>query len=337
VQDGSVEVANMNRISKIVLSFLLITAAVGSLYFGLTEFQRQRTFKILLPSSIRGVTGDEYVMATLNCSLPEIPDKLPFLRVVRQDYTDAEAKSIAEEVFEMTGELHVTRPAISLNGTVVRVVNGTQTLEMYEDGALRFMPNFQEAGYNIVLPELSQARGIAGQFIDRFLKKAESSYLKPNCSLQIVLSEVDYACWYAIEPSPTVPVEIRVSYRVLYNAIPLIFKGSFYVTIGDSGKILEFRCYWRNVEFVDSIGITVTPEQAIENLGNNSDVLGRNPHQVKEISINSVRLGYFTPSPLLGTDKFLPAYEIMFVAIFEDGYQSAYEAYVSATTMPIPY
>lgn len=327
----------MNRISKIALSFLLITAAVGSLYFGLTEFWRQRTFKILLPSLGRGMDGDGYVMATLNCSLPEIPDMVPLLRVVRQDYTDAEAKSMAADVFEMTGELHVTRPAISLNGTVVRVVNGTQTLEIYEDGALRFMPNFQEAGYNIVLPELSQARGIAGQFIDRFLKKAESSYLKPNCSLQIVLSEVDYACWYAIEPSPTVPVEIRVSYRVLYNAIPLIFKGSFYVTIGDSGKILEFRCYWRNVELADSIGITVTPEQAIENMGNNSDVVGRNPHQVKEISINSVRLGYFTPSPLLGTDKFLPAYEIMFVAIFEDGYRSAYETYVSATTMPIPY
>jgi hypothetical protein len=337
VQDGSVEVANMNRISKIALSFLLITAAVGSLYFGLTEFWRQRTFKILLPSLGRGMDGDGYVMATLNCSLPEIPDMVPLLRVVRQDYTDAEAKSMAADVFEMTGELHVTRPAISLNGTIVRVVNGTQTLEMYEDGALRFMPNFQEAGYNIVLPELSQARGIASQFIDRFLKKAESSYLKPNCSLQIVLSEVDYACWYAIEPSPTVPVEIRVSYRVLYNAIPLIFKGSFYVTIGDSGKILEFRCYWRNVELADSIGITVTPEQAIENMGNNSDVVGRNPHQVKEISINSVRLGYFTPSPLLGTDKFLPAYEIMFVAIFEDGYRSAYETYVSATTMPIPY
>jgi hypothetical protein len=33
----------------------------------------------------------------------------------------------------------------------------------------------------------------------------------------------------------------------------------------------------------------------------------------------------------------LPAYEIMFVATFEDGSQSTYETYVSATTMPIPY
>ena len=337
IPNGNVEVVKINRISKIALSFLLITIAVGSLYFGFTQFWRQRAFKILLPSLGRGMTGDRYVMATLNCSLPEIPDKVPFLRVVRQEYTDAGAKSIATEVFGMTGELNVTRPAISSNGTVVRVINGTQILEMYEDGALRYIPNFQEAGYNITLPELSQAREIAVQFIDRFLKKAESSCLKPNCTLQIVFSKVDYACWYAIPPSPTVPVEIRVSYKVLYNAIPLIFKGSFYVTIGDSGKILEFRCYWRNVEPADPLSITVTPEQAIENMGNNSDIVGRNPRQVREITINSVQLGYFTPSPLLGTDKFLPTYEIMFVATFEDGSQSTYETYVSSTTASIPY
>ena len=337
IPNGNVEVVKINRISKIALSFLLITIAVGSLYFGFTQFWRQRAFKILLPSLGRGMTGDRYVMATLNCSLPEIPDKVPFLRVVRQEYTDAGAKSIATEVFGMTGELNVTRPAISSNGTVVRVINGTQILEMYEDGALRYIPNFQEAGYNITLPELSQAREIAVQFIDRFLKKAESSCLKPNCTLQIVFSKVDYACWYAIPPSPTVPVEIRVSHKVLYNAIPLIFKGSFYVTIGDSGKILEFRCYWRNVEPADPLSITVTPEQAIENMGNNSDIVGRNPRQVREITINSVQLGYFTPSPLLGTDKFLPTYEIMFVATFEDGSQSTYETYVSSTTASIPY
>ncbi|MCJ7770167.1 hypothetical protein MUP37_01170 [Candidatus Bathyarchaeota archaeon] len=337
ILNGNAEVVNVNRISKIALSLLLIITAVGSLYLGITQFLRQRTFKILLPSLGRGMTGEKYVMATLNCSLPEIPDRVPFLRVVRREYTDAGAKSVATEVFGMTGELNVTRPAISSNGTVIRVVNGTQTLEMYEDGALRYIPNFQEAGYNITLPELSQAKEIVVQSIDRFLKKAESSCLKPNCTLQIVFFKVDYACWYAIPPSPTVPVEIRVSYKVLYDAIPLIFKGSFYVTIGDSGKILEFRCYWRNVEPADRLSITVTPEQAIENMGNNSDIVGRNPRQVREITINSVQLGYFTPSPLLRTDKLLPAYEIMFVATFEDGFQSTYETYVSSTTTSIPY
>lgn len=166
--------------------------------------------------------------------------------------------------------------------------------------------------------------------------KAQESGLMPSYPMQIEFCRVDYACWYAIPPSPTVPTEIRVDYKLVYDGIPLVFKGSFYVTIGDSGRILEFCCYWRNVVSGETLPITVSPEQAIQNMGNNS-LLGRGPQRVKEISINGIEFGYFTPSPFLGADMFLPAYEIKYVAAFEDGSQSAFETYVSATVLSIPY
>ncbi len=70
-------------------------------------------------------------------------------------------------------------------------------------------------------------------------------------------------------------------------------------------------------------------------MGNNS-LTGRDPRKVQNIIINSVELDYFTPAPIFGFTEFLPAYEIEFVAGFEDGSEGTYVTYVSATDTPIP-
>ncbi len=324
----------MKKFFVIALSALLMMMAIGLIYVNFTLPPGIKEYKVRMSSLGRGTSGDEYVTAILNCSLSEVPNTLSALKVVGHNYTDAEAKAIAMEVFDMKGKLNITRFNWTAYGPVL-VVNGTQALELYVDGALCYRPNSQEEGYDVKLPELSQAKEVADQFVEIFVKKAKSHGLMPSFP-SIDFSKVDYVCWYGIPPRSTVPTEIGVGYKTLYNGIPLIFKGGIGVIIGDNGKILEFRCFWRNVEFAEAMPVTVSPEQAIQNMGNNS-LVGRDPHKIQKITINSVELGYFAPPPLLSVNEFLPAYEIEFVATFEDGSQNVYVTYVSATDTPVPY
>lgn len=310
---------------------LLIVAVIGAFYFALATYQEVRQFKIPLREGA-------YLTAALNCSLPVVPAEVPVLSVVRRNFTDAEAEAIAREVFGMTGKFNVTGHTVSLDGKVVSfvsVMNGTQDIELYEDGALIYRPGSEKTEYGIKLPEFQQAKEIAYQFLEGFIEKATNYGLMPKLSPHIEFSDVDYVAWWGITPLPIVPIEIRVSYKVLYNGMPLVGKGSVYVTIGDNGNVLDFHCFWRNLEFADALPITVSPEQAILNMGNNS-LTGRDPRKIQSITINSIELGYFTPAPIFAFTELLPAYEIEFVASFEDGSEDAYVTYVSATDTPIP-
>lgn len=311
-----------------------MVTAVALIYTNFSTLPRIKEFKVRLASLDRGTDGDVYVTAILNCNLPKIPNTLPILKIVSHNYTDTEAKAIAMQVFDMNGELKVTRFSWAVYGPVV-VTNGFQELELYGDGALCYKPNSQEKGYDIELPELSQAKEIADEFVAIFAERAKSHGLMPSFP-SINFYKVDYVCWYGVPPKSTIPIEIGVEYKTLYNGVPLIFKGSIGVIIGDKGKILEFRCFWRNVEFAEAVPITVSPEQAILNMGNDS-LTGGDTRKIQKITINSVELGYFTPSPLLNVNELLPAYEIEFVATFEDDSQNTYVTYVSATDTSIPY
>lgn len=324
----------MKKFLVIVFSALLMVTAVALIYTHFSPPQRVKEFKIRLSSLGRETSEEEYVTAILNCSLPKVPNELPVLKVVSHNYTDIEAKAIAMQVFDMKGELEVTRFNWTPYGPFV-VTNGSQKLELYGDGSLCYKPNSQEEGYDIELPELSQAKEIADQFVAILVERAKSHGLMPSFP-SINFYKVDYVCWYGIPPQSTVPIEIGVEYKTLYNGMPLIFKGGIGVIIGDKGKILEFRCFWRNVEFAEVVPITVSSEQAILNMGNNS-LVGRDPRKIQRITINSVELGYFTPPPLLTVNELLPAYEIEFVATFEDDSQNTYVTYVSATDTPISY
>lgn len=320
----------MNRIFKITFSVLLIAIVTGLIYVNLNP-QRTREFKVRMPSVGRGSTGGEYVTAFLNCSLPEVPKEVLVLKVIRHNYTYAEVEVIAREIFDMKGELNITTPA-EWYGKAARVTNGTQVLELYDDSALCYRPNSQEKGYGVKLPKLSEAKKIADQFLTQFIEKAKSHGLMPSFP-SIKFFKVDYVCWYGIPPAPTVPIEIGVGYKTLYNGIPLIYKGGIGVIIGDNGKILEFRCYWRNVEFTESVQITVSPEQAIQNMGSHTS-FGRSAGEIQNITINSIEFGYFTPPSMMDVDELLPAYEIRFFVALKDGSGYDWGAYVPATNIP---
>lgn len=333
----------MKRFFKIALSAFLVVIVVGSLYLIFTLPQERSEFKILVPSLGRGAIGGEYVTAVLNCSLPEVPKTLPVLRVVRHDYTYAEAETIARNIFNMTGELDIkemeTLGNTASGMTCLWVKNDDQSLMLFGDGAINYMVHVPSsyAEYGVELPEFPQAKQIADEFLTNFFQKAKQYGLTPSYSgMEITFADVFFSEWYSIPPGPTIPTRIAVCYRVTYDGIPLSFKGGISVEIGKDGNLVDFYCYWRNVEPGEALPITVSPEQAIRNMGNNS-LTGRDPRKIQNITINSVELGYFAPSPSYGADKFLPAYSIEFVATFEDGSEGVYGTYVSATDVPSPY
>jgi len=326
---------NVNRFFKIVLAILLIAIAVGSLYLSFSLLQRRTEFRILMPSLGRENSGDEYVTAILNCSLPVVPREVPVLSVVKRNYTDTEAKTIATEVFDMSGEPNVTMKEWSTGGTQLTITNGTQTLWLFNDGSIFYFLDFDEYTEHIKLPEFSEAKKTADEFVAKFLGKAKSCGLLPiSSSMEIVFSKVDFSEWRG-SPESVEPVEIAVTYSILYNGIPLVNEGDIAVMIGDNGKITQFHCLWKNVAFGNRILISISPEQAIENMGSHTS-LGRSTAEIQNITINNIELGYFSSPPLMGVDELLPAYEIRFFVALKDGSGHDWGAYVSATDIPIP-
>jgi len=323
----------MNKLPKIAFSALLIALSVASLTVYLS--QQPREFRIRIPPS-KGSNSGEYITAILNCSLPEVPEEVPVLEVVRHNYSEVEAMAIAREVFDMRGELNITRDLAS--GTIsLMITNGTQSLFLYEDGALYYIAGSPKHKYDIELPEFSQAKETADEFVDQFVQKAKSCCLITSFPLmQIKFLSVDFSEWYGEPPQPTTPISIRVGYGVMHNGTPLIFKGGIGVEIGEDGEILSFRCYWSNIERGRPVSITVSPQQAIENMGSYMGVK-TSVCEIKSLCINSVTLGYFTPAPPFREDELLPAYEITFLVILKDGSEYDWGTYASATSLSIPW
>ena len=319
----------MKNLLKIAFSALLISLSVASLTLYLS--QQPRKFRIHISSMGSRSSEDEYVIAILNCSLPEVPKEMPILEVVRHNYTEAEAIAIAREIFNIRGELNITRD-LACGTKSLMITNGTQSLHLYDDGALYYIAGSLKYKYGVKLPEFSQAKEIADEFVDQFIQKAKSCDLITSFPLmQIKFLSVDFSEWYGTPPQPTEPMCIRASYTVMYNGVPLIFKGGMYVEIGEGGKILSFRCYWSDVEFGKPVPILVSSEQAIENMGAYARVETL-AHEIKSLYINSVELGYFTPAPPFRGNEFLPEYEIKFFVTLKDGSGYDWGTYVPATS-----
>lgn len=330
----------MNGSLKIVISTLLVALVVVSLALYLS--QQPRKFRIHVHSGGRGVGEDIYVTAILNCSLPKVPTDIPILEVVRHNYTEDEAIAIAREFFNLTGELNVTRP---FNGTTLFVTNDTHRILLYDDGALEYHISSseiftRESEFIGKLPEFSEAKEIADKFVNQFIQKAKDHKLINSFPLmQIEFSRVDFCEWYGEPPQNIKPITIGVYYRVMYNGIPLIFKGGIRVEIMKGGKITWFDVWWRDVKLGEPIPISVSPEQAIENMDIKLPI-NTSANEIKSLYIDSVTFGYFTPAPSpLEHERFtsfLPAYEVTFHAILKDGSEYDDIEYVSATSLSIP-
>jgi hypothetical protein len=202
--------------------------------------------------------------------------------------------------------------------------NGSSQLILGSDGSVWF-EFYESKSYDPLKVSSQEAKDIA----DAFLKKVGEYGLVPKSpEIRIEFSEVGPTEYYGIGGS-TYPVLVRVSYRTLFNGIPII-RGGVYIDVGESGEIFEFFGAWRNVEAGAPTPITVSPEEALNKLGSywrmplSSNVTG--------VVINKVELAYLADPAPSEQSEILPAYCFDCEVLFEDGSKQRYVTFVPATS-----
>lgn len=301
----------MEKIPKTTLLALL--AAISLVAIAVIYSWQPKPAKVEVQIPFAGLEGS--VTATLNCTLPQVPKEVLVLRIVNCSYTSIESTRIARELFNMSGELAPYG--------VYGFRNGSSELMLGSDGSVWF-EFYESKPYGSLKVTPQESRDIA----DAFLKKVKEYGLVPNSpEIRIEFSEVGVSEYYGIG-GMTYPTVICVSYRTLFNGIPIV-RGSVYVYVGGSGEIFEFLGAWRNVEAGTSTPITVSPEEALNKLGSywrmplGSDATG--------VVINKIELAYLADPAPSEQSEILPTYCFDCDVLSEDGNGQRYIAFVPST------
>ena len=278
---------------RIAFSALLIAVSVGLIVSYLLSFPQPREFEVYI-----GGEGEyEYVTAVLKCSFPKVPDEVPALRVVRHYYTEDEAITIARDIFNITGELEIIYRPRPTGDMAMEITNHEESLCLFYEGSIEYWTSHDPSKKPSNLPSPEHAKEIA----DYLLAKVENLR---DPSLQIAFESVKTGEEYGARAYSWV-VSLSVNYEVRYAGMPIIGGSEVTVSIGDKGKIIDFQGDWRNVEPGDHVSITVTPEEALMNLGELPRLGSASP---KKIIINNIRLGYWAEGVLDRQDTLLPVY-----------------------------
>jgi hypothetical protein len=296
---------------KSKISFLALLVVISIISISVIYTQQPQHTKINIPFAGSGGS----ITATLNCTLPKVPNEVPVLKIAKCNYTSVESMRIARELFNMTGEL------VPYGRYGFR--NGSSELVLGSDGSVWFK-FYESRSYGALKVSFQEARNIA----DAFLKKVEGYGLAPRSpEIQIEFSEVESVEYYGIEGT-IYPTLLCVSYRTLFNGIPII-RGGVYVYIGGSGELFEFLGAWRNVEVGTRIPITVSPAEALNKLGSYWHMpLGS---KVTDVVINKVELVYLADPAPSEQSEILPAYCFDCEVVFEDGSKQRYVTFAPAT------
>ena len=312
----------MKKIFIIVALASLIALCLLLAFFSYFFSEKPREFMML---NDRG----EYVTVVVNCTVPALRSSAPAFEVVKHNYTEVEGVVMAREVFGITGEVNLTRQKWILNETVLVITNGTHSLSSYDDGTLQYSDSSD--GRAIKLPETSEAKKIAEEFIANFLEKTKSKGLMPTLpQIEFIFSDMD------ISRTPDgVSICERISYEIVYDGL-LLLETRAVIDFGNYGKITNFYCGWRYVESAGTLAVTVTPWEAVQIVGARTRFERTTP-KIEKMYINDVELGGLVPSSVLEYDEILPAYQVKIIAICQkDGSEREYWPYVSATNTSTP-
>lgn len=252
------------------------------------------------------------VKVTLNCSIPEAPEKLPVLRVIGRRRSHDEGLWIAREIFNMTDPLAIlvcTSEGANPDFTVVenRSHPGGRSITFYRTGAISTSSNgFGTRPTN--LPSESEVREIA----DTFMEKILAYGLHPtHPAVTVEFSEVtvggtsgtgnffwiNYYC---------------ASYATKFNGMRI---GGVGIDVGDRGKIVGFDADWFEVEPDEEVPVTLTAIEAAKNLE-----IPLCQSRIEEFVVEKIELAYCTPQSLsVFPEKLLPGYRFTGTLIFGGG------------------
>lgn len=301
---------------KTALSILIICLSVLSLvHFLDLKFQQPKEFRIKIYDSSLGSGEYYYATVILNCSLPDFPKEMQIMEVISHNFSEAEATELVGKLFDMT-------PPLSMKwyDTCMFIKDYVHFVILCYEGGISFLRSSSGGGD---FPNPSECKRIA----DEFLNKIASHGYIPQ------LAQIEFK---RVEPIAYVDERVErmgVSYALKYNGIPTANYGFVVVGIGSQGEIVELRAFWRNVRPGRNVTITISPEEAIKNLGEHwpTEPCSINSSRIKKITINKVELAYYMEAPIEKQDELTPVYLLDISIIKEDNTQTKSYLWIPAT------
>jgi len=271
----------------------------------------------------------------LDCSLPEIPEEIPHLKIVPCAVTSEEVKIAGEGIFGFTGDVDEIPEA---EGGRFGVWNPPQLFRVYSVGAVEYWDRELSRGTLVQpdLPSYEQAKAIA----ENIMGKIDARGLTPrNPDMQITFEGICPG-EITIVVKENVRKEIiqylNVGFTLKFKEFKIDGPGAkISVGVGENNEIVHFRGIWKEVEENGYIPIRITPEQAIEKLKSGHSIPVEGLRSRKAI-VKGIELGYYSRALSETQDYLLPIYLFQTVPILEDGSEGeTYYEVVPATDEPL--
>lgn len=292
------------RWKKIVASSLLLLVCMSIVAF--LSSQRQLHEEIIFP--LAGSHGENIY---LSCELPETPDKILRLQVVEHDVAQVDVERIAEEIFGFTGgSFHdVPEEGCTVLSTPLHI------LQVYRNGAISY--SIDEAPWGV--PEENfLSYELVREISENIMGKLEALGQVPG-NIQIKYRSIGPSSWLLREENGK---EVRylctlgAEYDLYFGTLQLYGLGAkVNVNVTADGEIEHFTGFWKDVEAVGEIPITVTPRQALEKLASQGYGSVDAGPGLENVIIKDMMLGYYVGPVFEGENYLQPAY--LFNMLFE--------------------
>lgn len=254
----------------------------------------------------------------IDCSLPEIPEKIPHLKIVHCAITSEEVKLAAEGIFGFTGNVDKISEE---EGGHFGIWDAPQLFRVYSVGAVEYWNRELSRGTLVQpdLPSYEQAKAIA----ENIMGKIDARGLTPqNPNMQITFEGIcpgEITILVKENVRKEITQYLNVGFTLKFKEFKIGGPGAkVSVGVGENNEIVYFRGIWKEVEEDGYISIRVTPEQAIERLksGNLIPVEGL---RSRKAIVKGIELGYYSRALSEEQDHLLPIYLFQTAPILENG------------------
>lgn len=252
----------------------------------------------------------------LNCSLPNVPEKVPNLKIESRELTPEQVSAIAEEVFDLTG------PAGEKYGGFT-VEKDRSSLTIYPLGGFIYRAGrFPQGGYSP--PSEEEAVGAAEGFLERLRANA---LVPSHSSIEIGEPEVS--------ESTTIGSTTQVDFELKFEDLPV---GEISVNVGEGGEVWGALGDWREVRqegYVNVMPIDEALELLPESL---THELERELEEhdiasfpsIGKITVQGVRVEYYRKWLSEPQEHLWPVYLFRFEIEWSGEHPNPYDMYYAA-------
>lgn len=289
--------SNKNR--KVIGIFILVVIVCG--VAGYMIYKQTLTSE----ETITVVTEEGPITVVLKCPLPSLPRQIPHLKIMNRSITAEQARTIAEEVFNLTGTVRRWTHAYEVTNA------GAGTFILYDLGGFEWTAYYQ--GPHVAPPE-ENAKTVA----ERFLEKLRDKELTPR--------------------HPQIEIEEgRVTESSIGDAVEIVFNlkfegivmGKIKVNVGEGGVIAGVLGDWREIMPEGNISLMMVeeelkllPEKLVQELNRELSQynISRSIYPyIKKVTVEDITLKYFSWWLTEFQDHLLPIYLFDFKLYWEGG------------------